>query len=131
MTITTSDALQVMLTVQACHHRTAPRMDDREVTLATAAIWAELFNAYELTLPDLIGAVKKRGATHPEAPEPAEIIHFAREIRRDRDARTGPTPEYETACELKGQDTRELARNRQRLTDVVTAIGDRKSIRRA
>lgn len=128
--ITTSDAMQVMLIVQACHQRTAPRMDDRDVVKATAAIWAELFNEYRLTLPDLIAGVKKRALTHPESPEPAEIIHFAREIRRDRDSRTGPTPEYETACELKGLDTREQA-NRKRLDGVITSIAEAKSIRDA
>lgn len=124
--ITTSDAMQVMLIVQACHQRTAPRMDDRDVVKATATVWAELFNEYRLTLPDLIAGVKRRALTQPEAPEPAEIIHHAREIRRDRDARTGPTPEYETACELKGGDTHELAR--KRLNSVVTAIAERKSL---
>ena len=128
---TTAEALEVMAVVAACHHRTAPRLDDRQAALVTATIWAELFTTYNLDLTDLVAAVKKRAATHSDAPEPAEIIHFAREIRRDRDARTGPTAEYETACELKGQDTRELARNRQRLSDVITEIGERKSIRHA
>ncbi len=120
--------MQVMLIVQACHQRTAPRMDDREVVTITATVWAELFNEYRLTLTDLTDGVKKRALTHPEAPEPAEIIHFAREIRRDRDARTGPTPHYETTCELKGADTQELARNRNRLHSVITSITDTKSI---
>jgi len=124
---TTADALEVMLVVQACHHRTAPRMDDRDVALATAAIWAELFSAYRLELPDLIAAVKKRGATHPDAPEPAEIIHFAREIRHDRDARTGPTPAYEQLCESKSPDSDELAQ-RRRLAAVVNGVAQRKAI---
>ena len=124
--LTASDAMRVMLIVQACHPRTASRMDDPDVVKATAAVWAELFSVYDLTLPDLIAGVKKRALAHAEAPEPAEIIHFAREIRRDRDARTGPTTAYETACELKGADTRELAR--KRLNSVVTAIADRKSL---
>lgn len=129
--LTASDAMQVMLIVQACHQRTAPRMDDRDVVKVTAAVWAELFNAYRLTLPDLIAGVKKRALTHADAPEPAEIIHFAREIRRDRDARTGPTADYETACELKGSDTRELAGNRNRIQGVITSIADAKSVRDA
>lgn len=124
--LATSDAMQVMLIVQACHQRTAPRMDDLDVVKATATVWAELFNEYRLTLPDLIAGVKKRALTHADAPEPAEIIHFAREIRRDRDARTGPTADYETVCELKGSDTRELARNR--LQSIITPIAESKSI---
>ncbi len=119
--ITTSDAMQVMLVVQACHRRTAPRMDDRQATIATAAIWAELFNEYRLELPDLTAAVKKRALSEADAPEPAEIIRVAREIRRDRDARTGPTAEYEALCESKGEDTREL--NRQRLAAIVGKVG--------
>lgn len=125
--LTASDAMQVMVVVQACHQRTAPRMDDRDVVLATASVWAELFNAYRLTLADLVAGVKKRALSHAEAPEPAEIIHHAREIRRDRDTRTGPTPDYERACELKGSDTHELA-NRRRLDTAVTAIADGKTI---
>jgi hypothetical protein len=73
-----------MTLVAACHHRTAPRMDDREAARATASVWAELFSTYRLELPDLLAAVKKRALSHAEAPEPAEIITFAREIRRDR-----------------------------------------------
>ena len=128
--LSASDAMQVMVVVAACHQRTAPRMDDREVVLATASVWAELFNAYRLTLPDLVAGVKKRALSHAEAPEPAEIIHHAREIRRERDARRGPTAEYERACELKGADTRELA-NRRRLDAVVTSIAERRSIAHA
>lgn len=84
---TPADALEVMLAVSACHHRTAPRMDDEQAALATARIWAELFSVYQLDLADLIAAVKKRATTNPEAPEPAEIIAFAREIRRERGER--------------------------------------------
>ena len=128
MTITTSDAMKVMVTVQACHHRTAPRMDDQDVVLTTAAVWAELFNVYGLTLADLVAGAKKRALSNADAPEPAEIIHFAREIRRERDARRGPTADYETACELKGRDTQELAL--KRLQAVVTPIAEAKSISR-
>lgn len=129
----TSDAIEVMGVVAACHHRTAPRMDDREIVLAVAQVWADLFSAYRLTLDDLIAGVKKRALSHADAPEPAEIIHFAREIRRDRDARKGPTSEYETVCELKGKDTQQLARNRQRLSGsgVITSIAEAKSVRDA
>jgi hypothetical protein len=84
---TTADALEIMTVVAACHHRTAPRMDDEQAALATASIWAELFSTYKLELRDLIAAVKKRALGHADAPEPAEIIQFAREIRRDRTER--------------------------------------------
>lgn len=127
---TTSEAIEVMGVAAACHHRTAPRMDDRQAVMVTASIWADLFSAYNLTLADLVAGVKKRAMAHADAPEPAEIIHFAREIRRDRDARTGPTADYEQTCELKGADTRELARNRNRLHGVITSIADAKSLGR-
>ncbi|GAB4998387.1 hypothetical protein MAHJHV65_43500 [Mycobacterium avium subsp. hominissuis] len=96
---TTADALEVMTIVAACHHRTAPRMDDEQAALATARVWAELFTAYKLDLPDLVAAVKKRALAHPEAPEPAEIIAFAREIRRDR-------AERETAAQREAREDR-------------------------
>lgn len=105
---TTADALEVMTVVAACHHRTAPRMDDRQATLATANIWAELFTVYRLELPDLLAAVKKRALSHAEAPEPAEIIQFAREIRRDR-------TERETTAEREAREDRRDAELEQRV----------------
>ena len=125
--LTTSDAMQVMVIVQACHQRTAPRMDDLDVVKATASIWAELFNEYRLTLPDLIAGVKRRALTQADAPEPAEIIHHAREIRRDRDSRRGPTADYERLCESKAAGAHELA-NQRRLDGVVRSISDARSI---
>lgn len=82
---TTSDAIEVMGVVAACHHRTAPRMDDREAVMATAQIWSDLFNVHNLELDDLKAAVLKRAAGGAaDAPEPAEIITVARAIRMDR-----------------------------------------------
>lgn len=121
--ITPADAMQVLLIVQACHRRTAPRMDDEQVARATATTWAELFNTHNLHMEHLIAAVKKRATTNPEAPEPAEIIAAAREIRREEDAKHGPTDEYEALCESKGDDTRELAANRTRLAELVAGVG--------
>ena len=82
---TVSDAIEVMGVVAACHHRTAPRMDDREATLVTAKIWADLFSIHNLELDDLKAAVMKRAAGGAaDAPEPADIITVARAIRMDR-----------------------------------------------
>jgi len=81
---TISEAIEIMGIVAACHHRTAPRMDDREAVLVTAEIWAELFEVYSLSKDDLVAAVKKRARGEADAPEPAEIIAVAREIRRER-----------------------------------------------
>lgn len=121
--ITTADALDVMTVVAACHRRTAPRMDDEQATLATAAIWAELFNAHHLEQPDLIAAVKKRAQAHPDAPEPAEIIQFAREIRRDRTDRADDRSRYEQLGESKSEDAAELAANRARLAQLTAGFG--------
>jgi hypothetical protein len=126
---TPADALEVMAIVAACHHRTAPRMDDRQAAILTAGIWAELFNEYRLELPDLKAAVMRRALGNPDAPEPAEIIAFAREIRRDRDARTGPTAEYQALCDSKSQPSaRELEANRERLAALVGPVADAKGI---
>lgn len=114
---TTADALEVMTIVAACHHRTAPRMDDEHAALATASVWAELFSAYRLELADLIAAVKKRALTHPDAPEPAEIIAFAREIRRDR-------AERETEAERQAREDRRDAALEAR----ITALANTKAI---
>lgn len=104
----TADALEVMTIVAACHHRTAPRMDDEQATLATASVWAELFTTYQLELRDLIAAVKKRALSHPDAPEPAEIITYAREIRRER-------AERETSAERRAREDRRDAQLEQRI----------------
>ena len=113
----TADALEVMTIVAACHHRTAPRMDDEQVALATARVWAELFDVYKLELPDLVAAVKKRALAHPEAPEPAEIIAFAREWRRDR-------TERESTAEREAREDRRDAALEAR----IAAIADSKAI---
>ena len=123
--ITRADALDVMTLIQACHRRTAPRMDDREVTLATADVWARLFNAYRLKLPDLLEAVEKRARTNADAPEPAEIITFARDIRRDRGERM--STEERQALEDR-RDAELEARNRERLNEIIDGIAERKTI---
>lgn len=127
--ITTADALDVMLVVQACHRRTAPRMDDEQATLATATIWAELFNEYRLEQADLIKAVKKRALSNADAPEPAEIIHHAREIRRERSARAKDRSSYEALCEAKGEPTEaELAYNREKLARMIEPVAESKGV---
>jgi hypothetical protein len=90
--ITVADALEVMTIVTACHHRTAPRMDDEEVAFATAGIWRDLFEGYDFSTAELVAAVKFRAKTCPDAPEPADIIRVARTNRSDRMARE-PLPQ--------------------------------------
>lgn len=102
---TISEAIEVMGVVAACHHRTAPRMDDRDAVLVTAEIWAELFAAHRLTRDDLVAAVKRRARSCADAPEPAEIIHHAREIRRDRTERETTAQRHvrESAIDAKAE----------------------------
>lgn len=97
---TTSEAIEIMGIVAACHHRTAPRMDDREAVLATAQIWAQLFSTHNLNLADLKAAVMKRATTNPTAPEPAEIIAAAREIRRERNERETTAERHEREAQI-------------------------------
>lgn len=85
--ITPADALEVMAVVSACHHRTAPRMDDPEAALVIAKHWAELLDGYDFTVPELIKAVKLRAKVCPEAPEAADIIRGARSARTELMAR--------------------------------------------
>lgn len=100
---TYADALDVMLVVQACHPRTAPRQDDPEVTDAMANVWAEIFDAYGLELPDLRAAVKRRAVKEPgcSAPEPGEIVKYAREIRNERAAKEQADPAQRAIHEAK------------------------------
>ncbi|MDP7721811.1 hypothetical protein [Mycobacterium sp. TY814] len=122
---TPADALEVMTIVAACHHRTAPRMDDEQAALATARVWADLFSVHHLELPDLIAAVKKRALGAADAPEPAEIIAFAREIRRDRTER-----ESEAARRAR-EDQRDAAleaRNRDRMAAITGGFAAMKAV---
>jgi hypothetical protein len=100
-----SEAIEVMRVIAACHHRTAPRMDDRESVLMTAEVWAELFSVYNLAEADLVAAVKKRARGSADAPEPAEIIAVAREIRRERAERETTTERHkrEAAIDAKAE----------------------------
>jgi hypothetical protein len=85
--ITPADALEVMAVVAACHHRTAPRMDDPEAALVIAKHWSELLDGYDFTVPELVKAVKVRAKVCPEAPEAADIIRNARQARSELMAR--------------------------------------------
>lgn len=105
----TKDAGRVLTLVAACHRKTAPRLDDPEGALAIAVTWAELFSAHSLDLPDLLAGVKLRAQFEADAPEPADVIEFARKVRRDRQAAEGSTPEYEALCESKSEDAEELS----------------------
>lgn len=136
---TTADALEVLTYVSLAHRKTAPKIEDREAALAIAGVWADLFSAHNLALPDLLAGVKLRAQYEAEAPEPAEIITFARKIRNDRRADEGPSPEYEALCESKSEDAAELAAlrrerelapalDRPKLAEAIAAIAGGKSV---
>lgn len=112
-TCSTRDAGQVLVLVAACHRKTAPRLDDREAALAIAATWAELFSAHNLTLPDLLAGVKLRAQHEPDAPEPADIIQFARKVRLDRPRTQADIDRLEALAESKSEDAAELAALRE------------------
>jgi hypothetical protein len=127
MKITTADALEILALVAACHHRTAPRLDDREAALALATVWADLFNELRLDKPDVVAAVKKRALTHAEAPEPADIITLARKIRCDRLDRED---EQTRQAREDAYDAALAARNQARLAVITGAISEARSIDR-
>lgn len=108
---TPADAAEVMRLVAACHPRTAPRIDDRQAVTVMATIWAELFDEpYKLELRHLLAGVRRRVTEgFADAPEPAEIITYARKVRREECEKTGPTDEYQQLCESKSSDTAALA----------------------
>lgn len=112
-TCSTRDAGQVLVLVAACHRKTAPRLDDREAALATAATWAELFSAHNLTLPDLLAGVKLRAQSFADAPEPADVIQFARKVRMDRPVTDAERERLEILSESKSEDAAELAEARR------------------
>jgi hypothetical protein len=138
MLITDSDAAEVIEMVTFCHRRTAPRLDDPEAAKAMARVWARMFNAYKLSLEDLLAAVEKRALTNADAPEPAEIIEVARAIRRDRSQRWDDEEQadYEAFLEAKSegrvgspQEWAELkAANRNRLSELINPITERKGL---
>jgi hypothetical protein len=81
--ITNADAYEILTVITACHHRTAPRMDDPEAAEATANLWAELLSGYDLTCAEYVAAVKSRAKGCSDAPEPADLIRVARAARQD------------------------------------------------
>lgn len=81
--ITVADTLEIMAVIAACHHRTAPRLDDREAALVTARIWTRLFDGQNFTSAELIDAVEKRAKVLPDAPEPADVLRVARSTRNE------------------------------------------------
>lgn len=68
-----------------------------------ARAWGRTFEKHKLTMDLLIKAVDRIYDEHGSGyrPLPKDIVDAARAIRREADAKTGPTPEYEALCESK------------------------------
>jgi hypothetical protein len=137
---TISEAIEVMGVVAACHHRTAPRMDDREAVMVTAKIWADLFNVHNLGLADLKAAVMKRAAGGAaDAPEPAEIITVARAIRMDRTQRWDDDDQADHEAFLEAKAAGRVngpeewvalkSANKHRLAELINPVAARKGIK--
>jgi hypothetical protein len=86
---------------------------------ATVEAWAEQIELYELHEADVLNGVTKMYADNGSGfrPLPKDLVDAARAIRRDRDARTGPTLAYQALCESKSEDAAELAAINQRAPD--------------
>lgn len=109
---TSAEAAEVLTLISLLHRRTAPVPNDREAAKAIATLWAEVFSAHNLTLADLQAGVKLRAQSFAEAPEPADIIEFARKVRRDRPRTPAEIDAYEALCESKSEDAQELSESR-------------------
>lgn len=92
-----------------------------------AKSWGKTFAHYKLSIEDLMDGVDKVYQEHGSGyrPLPYDIAMAARAIRRDRDAKTGPTPEYEALCNSKAADVEALRRITRRTgVSVGREIGD-------
>lgn len=66
------------------------------------AAWSEAANPHKLSQDDMLAAVTAFYADESgRAMQVADLIRLGRQIRRERDAETGPTPEYQALCESK------------------------------
>lgn len=70
---------------------------------ALALGWGEEFANWNLTVDQLIAGVTRAYRDNGAGfrPLPKDIVDAARTVRREEDAKTGPTPEYEALCESK------------------------------
>lgn len=68
-----------------------------------AKAWGRLFEKYKLNVDDLMSGVDRVYIEHGSGyrPLPKDICDAARAERMERDAKTGPTPEYQALCESK------------------------------
>lgn len=98
---------------------------------ATVDAWAEQIARYQLGRDDVLEGVAKMYADNASGfrPLPKDLTDAARSIRRDRDALTGPTPEYQALCDSKSEPpAHELEVNRERLAAMIAPVAAAKGI---
>jgi hypothetical protein len=105
---------------QACNHFD-PYLPALSPELAKA--WGRQFEKHNLSTELLLEAVDRVYEEHGSGyrPLPKDITDAARAIRRDRDERRGPSPDYEQLCNSKAADEDALARIVRRTGQ--TAVG--------
>lgn len=98
---------------QACNSYD-PYLPQLSVDMAQA--WGRLFEKHKLAPDLLLKAVDRVYGEHGSGyrPLPKDIVDAARAIRREKDAETGPTPDYEALCESKAEDADELSELRRK-----------------
>jgi hypothetical protein len=70
---------------------------------ALALGWGEEFAKWNLTMDELVAGVSKAYGDNGNGfrPLPKDIVDAARAIRREKDAKEGPSAEYQALCESK------------------------------
>jgi hypothetical protein len=70
---------------------------------ALALGWGEEFACWNLTTEQLIAGVTRAYRDNGAGfrPLPKDIVDAARTVRREEDAKTGPTADYQALCESK------------------------------
>lgn len=80
-----------------------------EPTAAQAGAWGELLERYRIDDQRLVlDAVAKMYAEHNSGfrPLPKDLVDAARAIRREEDAKRGPSEDYEALCDAKSGERR-------------------------
>ncbi|SDT84490.1 hypothetical protein [Gordonia westfalica] len=96
-----ADAGQVLKHTAFVHRRTAIRPKSEKEAQEIAIVWARMFARYKLDLPELLEAVERRAIKHQDAPEPGEIVQWAREVRQEWSSRAQADPEQRALHEAK------------------------------
>lgn len=72
---------------------------------ALAMGWGEEFECWNLTADQLLAGVTRAYRDNGQGfrPLPKDIVDAARAVRREEDAKTGPTAEYQALCDSKAR----------------------------